>query len=90
MISGLTQANESVFWYANGLSHANYSKEDFIPKFLEDADPAVVENATTACGGADKVQCIFDLVFTDNVQLALSTEGSQSDAGLRNEEAGKL
>ena len=69
----MTLADESIFVYRKGLNHANFSHPEFTPKFLDEADPKLVENATVTCGETN-LECIFDLVFTRNDKLAKETQ----------------
>jgi len=67
----MTDESESLFKYDDGLGHADFSNNTFVPKFLDEVDKEVVANATTVC--KNNTQCIFDLVFTDNRELAEAT-----------------
>ncbi|KAL3857455.1 hypothetical protein ACJMK2_012125 [Sinanodonta woodiana] len=67
-----TSENESIFRYPTGKGHADFSDPTFIPQFLDEADPEIVANATEICGEENQ-ECIFDLVFTENNDIAQET-----------------
>ncbi|KAK3609861.1 hypothetical protein CHS0354_015052 [Potamilus streckersoni] len=70
---------DSVFRYPNGKHSADYSHRDFMPKFIDEADPLMVANATNICGEENQ-ECIFDLVFTENEEVANETLRIQMEA----------
>ena len=72
-ISGITTASESVFVYKHGQSHANFSHPDFVPVFLDEFDPVLVENATKICGEG-RMECIFDKVVTGSDLIAADSQ----------------
>ena len=55
------------------MSHANFSHPDFIPKFLDEADEGLVQNATRICG-AENLECIYDMVMTGSEEIAMDTK----------------
>lgn len=83
----MTNASETLFKYDDGVSHADFSFKNFTPKFLDQADKEVVDNATTFCKG--NLQCVFDLVFTDNKELAADTTATDDRAAENTANAGK-
>lgn len=70
-----------MFKYDDGMGHVNFSFPNFTPKFLDEADKDVVANATKTC--KNNTQCIFDLVFTGNEELAQQTTDTE-DKSLEN------
>jgi len=82
----MTNSSESLFKYDDGLGHADFINKTFVPKFLDQADPEVVANATTFC--KNNTQCIFDLVFTDNRELAAETTATEDQAAENEASAG--
>ena len=85
-LTGVTTAAESQFQYQTGQVHGDFIF-NFVPKFLEDANATLVAEANVTCNGA--IQCIFDLVFTNDAALALETGSSQIQAAVKVEEAGE-
>lgn len=75
----MTTATESLFYYGNGLGHADYSFPDFVPKFIDEANETLVANATDFCGEGNN-QCIYDFVITGNRELALATNITEAEA----------
>ncbi|XP_053372974.1 uncharacterized protein LOC123561094 [Mercenaria mercenaria] len=75
----ITSANESNFKYDNGKSHADYNFPDFVPKFLDEANQTIVDEAKSVCGEGNN-QCIFDMVFTGNKELAQTTTLTEAEA----------
>ena len=73
VISGMTTPEQSIFVYPEGISHANFSHPGFIPRFLDDADQALVQNATQTCG-AENWECIYDMVITGSAEFAMNTK----------------
>ena len=70
---GEIDGNSSAFFYPDGKSHRNYQNNTFVPKFLEDVEESKVQNATEQCG-EHNLACIFDLVFTDDTDVANQTK----------------
>ncbi|KAH3701432.1 hypothetical protein DPMN_076420 [Dreissena polymorpha] len=81
----MTTAQESVFKYWDGLTHANFIQANFTPKFLEEASATLRAEAEKKCSG--NLQCVFDLVFTGNEQLAKDTESTEELAVRTNQAA---
>lgn len=71
--SWMTTAEESVFVYKKGQSHGNFSHPSFVPVFLDEFDPKLVENATRICGEAN-MECIFDKVVTGSDLIAADSQ----------------
>lgn len=78
----MTLPGESLFRYDDGKGH-----EEFEPLFLEDADPDLVANATAFCN--NNTECIFDLVFTGNRELASGTSSAEKEAADNEATTGK-
>ena len=85
----MTTAQESSFKYDNGKSHADYSFPDFVPYFLDEANQTLVAEATVFCGEGNN-QCIFDLVFTGNKELAVATTATENQAAENSADASKF
>ncbi|XP_053372966.1 uncharacterized protein LOC123561091 [Mercenaria mercenaria] len=75
----ITSVNESNFRYDNGKSHADFNFPDFVPKFLDEANQTIVDEAKSVCGEGNN-QCIFDFVFTGNKELAQTTTLTEAEA----------
>ena len=86
LFTGMTDESESLFKYDDGLGHADFINKTFVPQFLDQADKEVVANATTFC--KNNTQCIYDLVFTDNRQLAEQTTNTDASAAKTKDSAG--
>ena len=84
-MAGITTAQESIFKYGDGFTHANFIQANFTPKFLEEANATLRAEAEKKCSG--NLQCVFDLVFTGNEQLAKETGSTEEKAVLTNEAA---
>lgn len=83
----MTSPEESLFRYDDGKGHADFNHEEFEPLFLEDADPDLVANATAFCN--NNTECIFDLVFTGNRELASGTSSAEEEAATNEAKTGK-
>lgn len=83
----MTSADESIFRYDDGFSHANFSFPDFVPTFIDEADPALVEEAEGLCN--NNTQCVFDYVVTGNRDLAAETAATDQAAATTAEEISK-
>ncbi|XP_052253079.1 fibrillin-1-like [Dreissena polymorpha] len=81
----MTTAQESIFKYADGYTHANFIQENFTPKFLEEANATLRAEAEQKCNA--NLQCVFDFIFTGNEQLARETERTEELAVRANEAA---
>ena len=69
---GKTEANESIFTYETGSSHASYVDPSFEPLFeLSPADSATAENVTRMCGGSE--ECVFDYFVTGSLTIAMAS-----------------
>jgi len=68
---GITSADESIFKYDDGLSHADFSHQQFVPIYLDEIDPAQRQEARSLCG--DNTQCVYDFVVTGNRDVANQT-----------------
>ena len=64
--------------------------KDFVPKFLDETDPALVAEAEAKCNGSSNLPCIFDYVYTRNAELAQQTQQTEQQAQVTAEELGKL
>jgi len=73
----MTTSAESIFHYNPGKTHASFSFPDFLPQFIDQADPVKVAEAEAKCPSLD-LACIFDFVFTGNEAVALETAGTQA------------
>ena len=82
LLPGTTYANESIFVYRNGRSHQYYVTDnaDFVPKFLDETDPALIAEAESQCNGSSNLPCIFDYVYTRNGELARATQQTEQQA----------
>ncbi|KAK3595092.1 hypothetical protein CHS0354_043192 [Potamilus streckersoni] len=79
------EAHTSVFRYPTGKNHTDFQHTDFVPKFLDEADPVKVVGAEQKCG-KDNHECIFDLVFTENEAVANNTRSvEQRDSLIKTE-----
>ncbi|KAH3701383.1 hypothetical protein DPMN_076368 [Dreissena polymorpha] len=81
----MTTAQESIFKYADGYTHANFVQENFTPKFPEEANATLRAEAEQKCN--KNLQCVFDFIFTGNEQLARETERTEELAVRANEAA---
>jgi hypothetical protein len=73
-ISGMiTSSDESVFEYPPGGSFLDFQNLNPTVNFLDEADQALVTEATTFCGEAN-IPCIFDKVFTGSDAVAEDTK----------------
>ncbi|XP_053395361.1 uncharacterized protein LOC123523940 isoform X4 [Mercenaria mercenaria] len=64
----------SVFKYFEETTPVYYRNASYVPKFLDSADPAKLDEAKRICGGEQNNQCIFDYVFTDDEKVAEDTK----------------
>ncbi|KAL3836478.1 hypothetical protein ACJMK2_021910, partial [Sinanodonta woodiana] len=69
----------SVFRYPPGKNHTDFQHTEFVPKFLDEADPIKVVEAEQKCA-TDNQECIFDLVFTENEAVANNTRNVEQRA----------
>ncbi|XP_052794532.1 uncharacterized protein LOC128227759 isoform X2 [Mya arenaria] len=65
--------NNSAFFYQDQTSHNDFQNASFVPRFLDEADPKLVHNASIFCQGMDDIACLFDYVFTENADIAEAT-----------------
>lgn len=87
LFPGMTTSEESVFKYDSGKTHADYSFPEFVPKFLDEANQTLVDEAVDLCGEGNN-QCIFDFVFTGNAELANQTTATETQAAETAADAG--
>jgi hypothetical protein len=73
LILGSINANDSAFFYEDGKSHLDFHNDSYIPRFLDEADPNKILEAEKACNGSQNIECIFDLVFTEKIEIANQT-----------------
>ncbi|XP_060596327.1 uncharacterized protein LOC132750377, partial [Ruditapes philippinarum] len=81
----ITSSDESVFEYPPGGSFLDFQNLNPTVNFLDEADQALVTEATTFCGEGN-IPCIFDKVFTGNDEVAEDTKSvskEQEDIQLR-------
>ncbi|XP_060591770.1 fibrillin-1-like [Ruditapes philippinarum] len=77
---------KSMFVYEDGKSHQDYQNNSFTPRFLDEIDVDKRAQAEQDCNGAENIECVFDLVFTENKEVANATRILKTDADLdRNE-----
>ena len=78
--------------YHNGRSYQYYVEDnkDFVPKFLDEADPAVLAEAEGHCNGSTNLPCLFDFVYTRNAELASQTLETEQQAQITAEELGMM
>ena len=75
--TGATTANDSLFTYNEGKSHASYFDGGYAPIFL-DQEKMVFNNATLeklawgVCG--DNKQCLFDIYTTGKVSIGRASK----------------
>ncbi|XP_053387695.1 uncharacterized protein LOC123541782 [Mercenaria mercenaria] len=62
--------NNSAFIYNEGKTHFDYHNETYIPRFLDEVNPAKVLEAENTCNGSQNIECIFDFVFTEKPEIA--------------------
>ena len=72
--TGQITKEESLFYYPDGLSVANFSVPDHKPQFLDELDNSTRQKAEAICGGLQNIQCIFDFSQTQNKELAENTQ----------------
>ena len=91
-IAGTTQESETLFDYFNGRSYQYFVTDnaDFTPKFLDEANQTLVAEAEIFCNSTTDLPCIFDLVFTQNQEVAENTAGTQTQAKNNDLEVGKI
>ncbi|KAL4219782.1 hypothetical protein ACF0H5_020194 [Mactra antiquata] len=66
-------AERSGFVYPEGKNHFDYHNASFIPRFLDEAAPEKIKEAESVCNGSKNSECVFDYVFTENEEIASST-----------------
>lgn len=84
----MTTADESIFRYNDGITHANFSFRNFTPKFLDEANQTLVAEANRICNNVQ--QCVFDYVFTGNRDLATYTAATETQSGNIADQIGNL
>ena len=72
--TGQITEEESLFYYPDGQSFANFSVPDHQPQFLDELDNVTRQKAETVCRGLQNIQCIFDYSQTQNKELAQNTQ----------------
>ncbi|XP_060570647.1 fibrillin-2-like isoform X2 [Ruditapes philippinarum] len=71
---------KSVFVYEDGKSHEDYQNNSFTPRFLDEVDVDKRAQAEQDCNGAENIECVFDLVFTENKEVANATRILKTEA----------
>lgn len=61
----------SWFTYPDGLSPANFSNPDHLPRFLDDVLTNATDEIRSMCG--DNAECIFDATETGDTSIGLET-----------------
>ena len=76
--------------YHNGRSYKYYVEDnkDFVPKFLDETDQALLAEAKGHCNGSTNLPCLFDFVYTRNAELASQTLETEQQAQITAEELG--
>ncbi|VDI67896.1 Hypothetical predicted protein [Mytilus galloprovincialis] len=77
-----TTADNSIFYYTDGKSWADYSHQDFVPIFIDEFDNSTLQLAYTVCGGkSDQYKaCIFDYLATGDQSFADDTLITNAEA----------
>ncbi|CAG2228191.1 unnamed protein product [Mytilus edulis] len=77
-----TTADNSIFYYTDGKSWADYSHQDFVPIFIDEFDNSTLQLAYTVCGGkSDQYKaCIFDYLATGDQSFADDTQITNAEA----------
>ncbi|XP_062600104.1 mucin-like protein [Saccostrea cucullata] len=70
----------SLFVYRDDSKCEDYKHSDFTPLFLDDFTKAERDEAIAVCGGADKMNCIFDYLATQNSAVANLTKSTHAAA----------
>jgi hypothetical protein len=88
-ITGEIDEKKSMFVYEEGKSHEDYQNNSFTPRFLDEIDVDKRVQAEVDCNGAENIECVFDLVFTENKDVANATRILKTDADLDRNEISK-
>jgi hypothetical protein len=75
--------------YENGKSHEDFQNNSFTPRFLDEIDVNQLAQAEQDCNGAENIECVFDLVFTENKDVANATRILKTEADLDRHEISK-
>ncbi|XP_076088995.1 mucin-like protein [Mytilus galloprovincialis] len=77
-----TTSDNSIFYYTDGKSWADYSHQDFVPIFIDEFDNSTLQLAYTVCGGkSDQYKaCIFDYLATGDQSFADDTQITNAEA----------
>ncbi|XP_063411483.1 uncharacterized protein LOC134694404 [Mytilus trossulus] len=77
-----TTADNSIFYYTDGKSWADYSHQDFVPIFIDEFDNSTLQLAYSVCGGkSDQYKaCIFDYLATGDQSFADDTQITNAEA----------
>ena len=79
-LTGIVNSSEfSVFDYGLGLFFDDYRNLSFQPNYLDEVSQEIRQAAEVECGGAENIGCVFDLIFTNNSEIADNTKGEIND-----------
>lgn len=67
----MTLPSESQFRYGDGLSHADFNFQSFVPAFVDEVSETRLEEATAFC--KNNSRCVFDYAVSGNRELAYET-----------------
>ena len=80
---------ESLFFYQDGQNVSSFSDPNHEPVYLDEVPAETLAGAVEVCGSIENIECLFDLVQTNNEALAMTTSSTNNQNNEDQEIVGK-